>query len=193
MIVINEQSREWTLPKVDRCKLHTCDESYQLILQHKATRKLFVYRVKDHSRNNPVYFHFHFSVAEDMEYGEYNLYLVSANHWIKEEIDRVDPKATIRVPDKTPVLINGWFITSGNELLMNRTTRAIIEDAYSCLTTDGDYYVANLTSCDERIYGDLEEPIEILYTDILKYRDHDLAPGTEPRRLRDQKHTEYKR
>ncbi|MCC8187424.1 MAG: hypothetical protein LIP08_07925 [Bacteroides sp.] len=193
MILVNHDTDELILPKVDRCKLNTYDESYQLILQHKATRKLFVYCVKDHGRNNPVYFHFHFSVAEDMEYGEYNLYLIAANHWSKEEIDRVDPKATLRVPDKTPVLINGRFITSGNELLMSRTTKAIIEDAYSCLTADGDHYVANLTSCDERIYGDLEEPIEILYTDILKYRDHDFDPGIGPGRLRDQKHTEYKR
>lgn len=192
MIIVDKNDLELLIPKSDRCCLDDCN-IYQLILQHKSTRKLIIYKVRDYAHDNPLYFQFSFYVPDCSEEGEYNVYLTKYSDWSSCEIDLVDVKQTYRETDKDPVNINGAFIVSGNSILMTSNHKSILEDHFGKLSSNGDFFIVNEEAKDQRGTGDLVETIQIIQTDLLKYKVPGSVYGIMPEGLRNNIHIEYKR
>lgn len=196
MIVADGYNCRLCLPKVDRCKL-SCWDIYQLIIQHKSTRQIFIFKVRDYAPCNPVRFHFYISFPQCMPVGEYDLFIVSGDIWKVEELDPVFPKKTTLsyTTDKTPVMIGGQFIVSDRKILMSSQTKAIIGDHFGALEVDGDYIITTIPSQDRRATGEIAqtECIDIIQTDLLKFMVESDPHGIAPENLRNQIHTEYKR
>lgn len=177
--------------KINRCALDPSNV-YQLILQHTSTRDLLLYKVRDYAVNNPVYFSFSFPTADTMQYGEYKVYLIRNSDWHPQEIDIVAIKDSQRNTDKVPITINGYYIISGNTIMMTNKQKKLIADAYQATEVDGKSIVVNYDGSDERAKGDLSEAIEIIQTDLLKF-PQPCDIGCKPEKTRNRHHIEYKR
>lgn len=188
MIIVDKNDLELLIPKVDRCCLDDCN-LYQLILQHKSTRKLIIYRVRDYAHYNPMYFQFSFYIPDCAETGEYNVYLAKNSNWSTCEVDLVNVKQTYRATDKDPVNINGEFIISGNTILMTGRHKAIVDN----LSSNGECIIVNNNAADTRSTGELVEEICILQTDILKYKSSNKRCGFSPEGMRNTIHIEHRR
>lgn len=164
------------IPIYMRCKMDWCN-LYQLVLQNRLTKEVFVYKLRDFNSNNQVRYTFRFEIQDCMEYGEYTYYLIRNDEWEAIDINTTYVPDSNRLTDKEMVLSNNKFLIVGDKLVVLPFTRVKLIDASGCdLSSDGSYLTTKKESDDCRITGELETCIELLATGLFKYENTDDIP-----------------
>lgn len=192
MIFISNNS-QLIVPKVNRCKSGYCN-IYQIVLQNKATKEIIIYKVRDYSSGNPVHYLFNFLVPDWLEYGEYDFYLLPDSDWFNEEIDQDNPSTSVRSVDKGGITANGRFLVSGNTLIVTSNVKAKMYDHTGQVVSGKKGYLVTAQARDTDPCGDICKGIEIIHTDLLKYKPENEPYYAEPKGISSRKqYKEYKR
>lgn len=125
-----------------------------------------MFKLRDYSSCNPLYYLFKFVVPDCMVHGEYDLYLMSNDNWDITEINPDSPKSTSRQTDKTPLEFNGQLLISNGKLVVTSLQKALV------IGHDGTMFpfIANAYSEDERIESEAVKEVDVIHTDLLKYK-----------------------
>lgn len=194
MIIFN-QTNELILPKVNRCRLDPCN-LYQLILQNKATKEFTIFKIRDYSTNNPMYFVCYFDIPEWFEAGEYEMYFVKSNEWVPGQINEDNVYDSVVMTDKTPVAMHGILLMSGDRLLVTKNFKAKLADISNTGVKSRGYEIVSYTdSKDMRATGEIWTYLDVLFTDIVKYKqvENDLNIIEPERNKNKRKYIEHNR
>lgn len=154
-------------PKLLRCNLDPCN-IYQLVLQHKFTKEIFLFKVRDLSWNT-LRFYFNMQVPDCFPDGEYDYFIISNDEWSTDEINVDIVKHTNLYTDKGLVTLNDKCIIIGDKLLVTKFFKARVFNCGKQLTYNGDYVIAQQASQDDKAYGDIVKNINILGRGLLKF------------------------
>lgn len=175
MIVIRGNEAMIELPIYEKCKIPECQDVYQLILLHRFTRQVVVFKIRDLNFGwCPVRYKFRFTIPDWVLTGEYTYYLVTTNEWIPSEIDRNFVVDSYRKTDKEAITIDGKFIVIDNKILVTKWFK-------SKLGWEGDEWQVGCEpilfdndSKDDSSEGKIVDYMTILHTGIIKYFNEEV-------------------
>lgn len=169
MIILNKIN-ELVVSRVDRCKNDPCN-IYQFIIQNKATKEIVIFKLRDYACYNPIYYQFRFEIPEWLEYGEYDMYLVKNWDWNPKSINEDNIYNSYRKTDKSAIGNNGLKFITGNTLIVTSLFKAkMIDITESKLKANGFDLIAYTKSDDNRPVGEIWTYIDVIFTDIAKYK-----------------------
>lgn len=170
MIIINNCNEIIELPLFERCK-RSFNGIYQLILLHRFTRKVIVYKVIDLNFGIcPIRLRFNIEFPECAELGEYSYYLVDTNEWKDNEVDINFVSETNRKTDKSAITLNGKFIVSDGKLLVTSWFKSkLLFEGDEVGFKDHPIIIENESEYKNEV-GKIADYLTILHTGILKYK-----------------------
>lgn len=174
MNIINRHTNELIIPRINRCGDSDC-RIFQLVLQKRSTNKLFVFKLRDYAFKDSIRHHFKFAVPDEMDLGEYNLFLVSSGEWQQAELNDLFIKDTFRQTDKGAITINGQYIVSNGRILVTKNKKSELKKLNDFTGRTGIYYTFTEQSKDPRVEGELFEEIDIIYSGLLKLVPDELT------------------
>ncbi|MCD8079642.1 MAG: hypothetical protein LUF04_04275 [Bacteroides sp.] len=195
MIYITGNEKILLIPRIDRCKNDLCN-IYQLLLQNRSTKEITIFQLPDYYYGHPVYYGFKIHLPDWIGYGEYDLFLLSDENWDGKDINPDNPRNTIRYTDKGTISANDMLIVVNGLLLVTKHFKGRWVDATGNKVEGNKCsFTVDSESKDERLTGETFRCLDIIHTDILKYKhEYKHSSYVEPRLYKSRgNYKEYRR
>lgn len=115
MIITENRHFTLNIPVLDNSKVYS---GFQLVLQNSYTKQTGIIDLNNASFN-PLRYAFEVSLP-DMDYGDYEYYIVEADSWKNSELNKDSIISTQRKIGNTALSDKGQFIIIGNYMLVSK-------------------------------------------------------------------------
>lgn len=159
------------VPKLNRCSYINCNV-YILILQHQASKDVWVVRCRDYNVN-PLRMHLNISLLDNcLHPGTYDYFVVSDEDWVKDGINIDQVRESDYQTEKEAITINDMYIVVGGKLLVTKFFQAEVRLGDE-IPVDGE---GNRFSVKDQVRDgiaedDIVKTLTILGRGMLKYKE----------------------